>query len=223
MLGPALLSICFFLSGALGLMYEVVWLRVLGLVFGHTVYALTTVLAAFMSGLALGSYLLGRRAPRIRNLVAAYGALEIGIGLYCALIPVLLRLASSLYLVLHRTLGLSYNAFSITQFLLIFALLLVPTTLMGGTLPILSQALVKHEIGLGRTVSGLYAVNTFGAVTGVALTGYVLLPAMGNRATTTIAALGNIVVGVLAVVYSALLHAARQLRRRGAKVEASPD
>ena len=206
MLGPALLSICFFLSGALGLMYEVVWLRVLGLVFGHTVYAVTTVLAAFMGGLALGSYLFGRRAPRIGNLIAAYGALEIGIGLYCALIPILLNLASSLYLVLHRTLGLSYNAFSITQFLLIFALLLVPTTLMGGTLPILSQALVKHEVGLGRTVSGLYAVNTFGAVSGVALAGYVLLPALGNRATNMIAAFGNMVVGVLALVYSRRAH-----------------
>ena len=79
--GTALLFTCFFLSGALGLMYEVVWLRVLGLVFGHTVYAVTTVLAAFMSGLALGSFLFGRRAPRIRNLIGAYGALEIGIGL----------------------------------------------------------------------------------------------------------------------------------------------
>ena len=81
--------------GSLGLMYEVVWLRVLGLVFGHTVYAVTTVLAAFMSGLALGSFLFGRRAPQIRNLIGAYGVLEIGIGLYCALIPILLSLAPS--------------------------------------------------------------------------------------------------------------------------------
>jgi len=200
--GPALLFACFFVSGALGLMYEVVWLRMLGLVFGHTVYAITTVLAAFMGGLALGSFLLGRWAPRIRNLIGAYGVLEIGIGLYCALIPILLTLASSLYLALHRTLGLSYNAFSFVQFLLVFALLLIPTTLMGGTLPILSQALVRHEVGLGRTVSALYAVNTFGAVTGVALAGYVLLPAWGNRTTTMIAALGNITVGVLAMAYS---------------------
>jgi spermidine synthase len=224
--GTALLFTCFFLSGALGLMYEVVWLRVLGLVLGHTVYAVTTVLAAFMSGLALGSYLLGRCAPRIRNLIRAYGALEIGIGLYCALIPILLSLASSLYLVLHRTLGLSYNAFSITQFLLIFALLLVPTTLMGGTLPILTQALVTREAGLGRTVSGLYAVNTFGALSGVALAGYVLLPAMGNRATNMIAAFGNMVVGVLALVYSRRAHArqdpAVQLQARGRVAPPSP-
>jgi len=202
MAGLALLFACFFVSGALGLMYEVVWLRMLGLIFGHTVYAITTVLAAFMGGLALGSFLLGRCAPRIRNLTGAYGVLEIAIGLYCALTPMLLRLASSLYLALNHTLGLSYNAFSVVQFLLIFALLLVPTTLMGGTLPILSQALVKQEVGIGRTISALYAVNTFGAVTGVALAGYILLPALGNRTTTMIAAIGNVVVGGLAIGYS---------------------
>jgi spermidine synthase len=202
MAGLALLFACFFVSGAFGLMYEVVWLRMLGLIFGHTVYAITTVLAAFMGGLALGSFLLGRCAPRIRNLIGAYGVLEIAIGLYCALTPMLLRLASSLYLALNHTLGLSYNAFSVVQFLLIFALLLVPTTLMGGTLPILSQALVKQEVGIGRTISALYAVNTFGAVTGVALAGYILLPALGNRTTTMIAAIGNVVVGVLAIGYS---------------------
>src|SRR5437867_6069155 len=152
--------LCFFLSGVTALVYEVVWVRMLGLVFGHTVYAITTVLAAFMGGLALGSFLLGRCVPRIRNLIGAYGALEIGIGLYCALIPVLLRLVSSLYLAFHHAVGLSYSAFSVVQFLLILALLLVPTTLMGGTLPILSQALIRQEVGLGRTVSGLYGVNT---------------------------------------------------------------
>jgi len=200
--GLALLFACFFVSGALGLMYEVIWLRMLGLVFGHTVHAITTVLAAFMGGLALGGLLLGRWAPRIRNLIGAYGLLEFAIGVYCALIPLLLALTSSLYLAVHRTLSLSYNASSVVQFLLIFLLLLVPTTLMGGTLPILSQAVVKGKLRLGRTVGALYAVNTFGAVTGVSLAGYVLLPALGNRSTTMLAAIGNVTVGVLAITYS---------------------
>jgi len=202
MLGLALLFACFFVSGALGLMYEVIWLRMLGLVFGHTVHAITTVLAAFMGGLALGGLLLGRWAPRIRNLIGAYGLLEFAIGVYCALIPLLLALTSSLYLALHRTLSFSYNASSVVQFLLIFSLLLVPTTLMGGTLPILSQAVVKGKLPLGRTVGALYAVNTFGAVTGVSLAGYILLPALGNRTTTMLAAIGNVAVGVLAITYS---------------------
>src|SRR6266508_3884113 len=79
--GAGIIWLCFFLSGATGLVYQVVWLRMLGLVFGHTVYAITTVLTAFMAGLALGSLIFARLAPRLRNLVAAYGWLEIGIGL----------------------------------------------------------------------------------------------------------------------------------------------
>jgi spermidine synthase len=192
---------CFFLSGATGLVYEVVWLRLLGLIFGHTVHAITTVLAAFMAGLALGSFLFARWAGRIRNPIRAYGWLEIGIGAYCALLPVLLWLASFFYLGLHRMLGLSFGAFSLAQFLIVSVLLLTPTTLMGGTLPVLSQALVRRETGVGRSVGVLYAVNTLGAVAGVALAGYALLPMLGNRTTIAIAAIANVTVGVVALMY----------------------
>ena len=164
--------LCFFLSGATALVYEVVWLRMLGLVFGHTVYAITTVLAAFMAGLGLGSVLFGRRAARFPDPIRAYGLLEIGIGISCALIPVFIWLASSVYVGLYRVLSASYATFGLIQFVLVFALLLVPTTLMGGTLPVLSQALVRREAGIGRTVGALYAMNTFGAVAGVILAGW---------------------------------------------------
>ena len=145
-----------------------------------------------MAGLALGSFVFARRLSRFPNLIRAYGWLEIGIGVYCALLPVLLWLASVVYLRAHGALGLSYDAFSLFQFLLVFLLLLVPTTLMGGTLPILSQALVTQDRGLGAKVGALYAVNTFGAVVGVALAGYVLLPAIGNRLTIAVAATANV-------------------------------
>jgi spermidine synthase len=197
--GFRLIWLCFFLSGATGLVYQVVWLRMLGLVFGHTVYAITTVLAAFMAGLALGSFLFARLAPRIGNLVAAYGWLEIGIGLYCPALPLLLGAAAWGYLGLHTKLGLSYDAFSLLQFGLIFLLLLLPTTLMGGTLPVLSQALVRRQLDVGRTVGALYSVNTAGAVVGVVLAGYFLLPAVGNRATLFAAAAANLAVGGLAL------------------------
>jgi spermidine synthase len=200
--GFGVLALCFFLSGATGLVYQVVWLRLLGLVVGHTVYAITAVLAAFMAGLALGSFIFARQSSRIRQLVAAYGWLEIGIGVYCGLIPVLLWLASLVYLYLDRALGLSYAAFTGIQFLVAFLVLLVPTTLMGGTLPVLSQALVTGQAELARKVGLLYAINTFGAVAGVALAGYLLLPAFGNRVTIAIAAVGNLAVGTLALAYS---------------------
>src|SRR5215468_10512498 len=204
----SVLLACFFFSGLAGLIYEIVWLRMLGLIFGHTVYAITTVLAAFMAGLTLGSFLFARFAGRIRNLLSAYGILEIGIGAYSAVIPGLLWFSSFLYLGLDRLLSFSYDAFSFVQFLVVFAVLLVPTTLMGGTLPVLSQALVRSERGLGRMVGTLYAVNTFGAVLGVVAAGYVLLPALGNRGAIAVAGLLNVAVGLAALAYGRSLRAA---------------
>jgi spermidine synthase len=198
----SLLFACFLLSGATGLVYEIVWLRQLGLIFGHTVHAITAVLAAFMGGLGLGSAIFGRRAARIWNLISAYGWLEIGIGVYAAFLPSLLVGAADVYHALYGALGLSYGAFTLVQFLVLFALLLIPTTLMGGTLPILSQALMTEGRLAGRLVGGLYAFNTVGAVAGAALAGYLLLPSFGNRAVTLAAAATNIGVGAVALVYS---------------------
>src|SRR5262249_41211824 len=93
--------VCFFVSGATALVYEVVWLRMIGLVFGHTVHAITTVLTAFMAGLGLGSVFFGRRAARFLEPIRIYGLLELGIGLSCALVPILIWLASFVYLRLY--------------------------------------------------------------------------------------------------------------------------
>ncbi len=139
----SVLALCFFLSGATGLVYQVVWQRMLGLVFGHGVHATTAVLVAFMVGLALGSVLLARRASRFRNLIVAYGWLEVGIGLYCAALPWLLPVVTGAYVALHRALGLSYEAYAVVQLVFVVVALLVPTTLMGGTLPVLGQALAR--------------------------------------------------------------------------------
>src|SRR5262249_2715252 len=155
-------------------------------------HAITTVLAAFMAGLGLGSVLFGRRAARFPDPIRIYGWLEIGIGVSCALTPVLVWLASLIYLGLHRALNTSFTTFGCIQFGLLFALLLVPTTLMGGTLPLLSQALAGREGEIGRRVGILYAANTFGAVFGTLVAGYGLLPALGNRGTLWTAAAANL-------------------------------
>jgi spermidine synthase len=190
---------CFFLSGATSLVYQVVWLRMLVLIFGHTVQAVTTVLAAFMAGLALGSFLLGRRAGHIRNPLRAYGWLEIGIGIYAALMPLLLWVVPSLYVGLRTRLGAP--TLGAIQFLGMSGLLLIPTALMGGTLPLLSQALTRSATRPARLVGTLYAVNTLGAAIGTALAGYMLLPALGNRTTLALTAAVNVAVGALAVWY----------------------
>ena len=194
--------VSFFLSGATSLVYQVVWARALALIFGHSMYAIAAVLVAFMAGLALGSAVFARRAARIGNPLRAYGMLEIGIGVYCACVPFLLSAGGQTYFGIQRALDLSYEGLSVVQFVGVVLLLLVPTALMGGTLPVLSQALAAGANRPGRTVGALYAVNTAGAVTGVVMAGYVLLPMFGNRATTFLAAAANLAVGGLALMWS---------------------
>jgi spermidine synthase len=191
---------CFFFSGSTGLIYEVLWTRMLGLVFGHTVVAITTVLAAFMAGLGLGSFCFGRIADRHAHPVRLYGLLEVGIGLYAVLTPLLFSKAEAIYISLHRSLHLSFLAFSLSQFLLIFAILVIPATLMGATLPVLSRFFVQELTGLGRQVGRLYALNTFGAVLGAYAAGFHLIPIFGIRTSLWLAAVVNVGIGALAVV-----------------------
>jgi spermidine synthase len=190
---------CFFLSGATALIYEVLWLRMLGLVFGHTIFAVTTVLTAFMAGLGLGSWVFGRIADRQARPLRFYGLLEIGVGVLCLLVPVMLPWVETVYRALARGLGLSFLAFSLAQFALILVLLLPPTTLMGATLPVLSRVFATEAHALGRRVGFLYAINTLGAMVGTGLAGYALLPALGMQATLVLAAAVNLAVGSLIV------------------------
>ncbi|MBI1962915.1 MAG: fused MFS/spermidine synthase, partial [Candidatus Rokubacteria bacterium] len=196
----AVVAACFFLSGATGLVYEVLWLRMLSLVFGHTVFAITTVLAAFMAGLSLGSFAFGRVADRRRSPLALYGALEIAIGLACAAVPFALPWLERGYLGLAATFEFSFLAFGLAQFALLFLALLVPTTLMGGTLPVLSRLFATDRESLAARVGALYALNTFGAVLGTAAAGYVLLPALGTRRTIWLAVAANLLVGLVALL-----------------------
>ncbi len=201
-LKKSLLCACFFASGASGLLYEVLWTRILGLTFGHTVYAVTTVLGAFMGGLALGSWLLGRLADRGGRPLRLYGLLEIGIGLYCLAAPSLLSLTRDGYLSLSAAGAGGLPGKTLAQFVLAFAVLIVPTTLMGGTLPAVARALVATPPESGRTVALLYGINTLGAALGALAAGYVLLPAIGLAATNRLGVAMNLLAGVAALALS---------------------
>jgi spermidine synthase len=198
----AVVAVCFFFSGTTGLVYEILWTRMLGLVFGHTVFAITTVLAAFMAGLGLGSYLVGSLADRHDNPLRLYGLFEVGIGVYALLTPLLFSQAELLYIFLRQSLGLSYFTFSLCQFLLVFAVLLVPATLMGATLPVMSKFFARDIRSLGTQVGRLYALNTFGAVLGTYAAGFHLLPTLGVKTTLLMAAVANVGIGALALVFA---------------------
>ncbi len=204
---------CFLVSGAVGLVYEVLWIRMLGLVFGHTVFAVTTVLTSFMGGLALGSWVAGRFADRFHRLLTLYGCLEIGIGGYCLLLPTLLAGASQAYLGVARVWGASFATFSVLQFGLVAVLLLPPTTLMGATLPVLARFFVREEATVGRQVGLLYSINTLGAVTGTVLAGYWVVPVLGIRATILMGVVVNVGLGGLVIVFD----------RHLARLAAAPD
>lgn len=199
----AIVWVLFLFSGVCGLIYEVLWCRHLGLLFGNTVESMSAVLTAFMSGLALGSYVGGRVCDRLKRPMMVYGILEILIGLYCALLPWALGPESPilpLYRSLYGEAG-GGTGLSIARFVISFVLLLIPTTFMGATLPILSQYLVRSKAFIGKTVGALYAINTFGAVVGAAMTGFLFLPLLGKASSNHIAVVANLVLGTLAVIF----------------------
>ncbi|PYO36975.1 MAG: hypothetical protein DMD74_02635 [Gemmatimonadetes bacterium] len=176
-------SALFFLSGATGLVYELLWVRLLYQSFGSTIQSVTTVVAAYMGGLGLGAWLLGRRADRHPRPAALYGRLEIAIGVFGIVSPAVLGLARHAYVGAAAALGAGSLGSLALRFGLAALVLLVPTTLMGGTLPVLTRALTGTDrAALKRWLGRLYALNTLGAVVGAALAGFVLIEHVGIRA-----------------------------------------
>ncbi len=195
-----LIGLCFIVSGATGLIYEVLWARMLGLVFGATTLAISTVLAAFMGGLALGSALAGKLASRIKKPLATYGWMEIGIAIYALLVPFLFQWIDNVYALIWQQFQPGFFAFSLWRFLLSSLVLLVPTTLMGATLPVLAAAFVYSARSNSNSVTRLYACNLAGAILGTLAAGFLLLPALGVQKTIAVAAAMNLLVGVVAII-----------------------
>jgi spermidine synthase len=184
----AALLLCLLLSGASGLVYEVAWVRTLELIFGSTSFAVATVLASFMGGLALGSWWMGTRLHRLARFrpLRVYAALEVLLAVAGLAVPLVLRLQTPLYRLLAGGLVESFLGQSVVRLLLCLAVLLVPTAIMGATLPAVS-AVVGGDNGSGRRIGLLYAVNTLGAVLGCAGAGLVLMPALGLARTQWVA------------------------------------
>ena len=194
--------VLFFLSGACGLIYEVVWMRMLTLVFGATAFATGAILASFFSGLALGSLYFGRVADRTRNPIALYGLLEAGLGVAAFLTPLVFSGLSTLYAEIARHLSVGYYPLVLVRLVLAFLVLLIPTTLMGGTLPVIVRFMVRRPESLGRHVGTLYAVNTFGAVLGAFTAGFFLILLLGLREALYLAGTLNLLIAVAALVLS---------------------
>jgi spermidine synthase len=186
----------FFLSGASALIYEVVWQRLLNLVFGVSTLSVSAVLAAFMMGLALGGFFFGRLADRTTRPLWCYAWLEAGIGVAGLLVSPGFLALTTVYTSLHAAWELGRGPGACLRFGMALLVLVVPATLIGGTLPVMGRLTLRCGEELPTTFSLLYAVNTLGAVAGSALTGFVLLHFLGMRQTLWIAALLNLLVAL---------------------------
>ena len=211
----------FILSGASALIYEVIWMRQLTLVFGSTVFATSTVLTAFHGGLALGSYYFGRKIDESEmSPLKLYAILEVGIGGFCVIWPLLLSVLTAIYILIYRYITTEFYTLSLIRFVLTFGILLIPSTLMGGTLPVLTRFFVKRLEQLGTNIGILYALNTFGAVIGTVAAGFILIEALGITWSLRTAIIINMGVALVAWL---LAHQAHKIEEVGATSWSRPE
>ncbi len=207
-----LLALLFFGSGVCALIYQVMWLRLLSLVFGVTVYAASTVLAGFMAGLGLGSFLGGRVAARITRPLAAFGLAEALVGITAFATPFVLDALTQLWISVHDDLPNSLGAITVIRFIVAFLVLIVPTSLMGATLPLIVKSAIAREERVGGKIGLLYAINTTGAIVGALVAGFYCIAELGVERSFQIAAATNIAIGVVAVIASYLAGSAVALK-----------
>ena len=194
----------FFLSGSAGLVYQVLWMRSLGLFFGSDMYGVSIILSTFMGGLALGSLLGGRLAEHTARPLLWYGLAELGIGLIALPFTSILETFDPL---LHLAYsggsdGVTWG-YQAMRILLAGGTLLLPTTLMGASLPLILKHFVRSRSVLGELGAYFYAVNTLGALVGTLIAGFALLPYLGMMRSTWCAAAINIGIGSICVALGA--------------------
>ena len=185
---PRLLGVLFFASGAAALVYQLVWQRVLFQIYGSDIVSVTVVVTAFLLGLGIGSLLGGvvSRVVRPERLVPLFALVELGIGLYGFASLGLFQWVG----------GATAGGSHFMTGLLAFALVLLPTLLMGATLPLLTAYLTWRWNNVGRSVGGLYCVNTLGSAAASLLTSLVLLGALGRSGSTLMAGGLNVAVAL---------------------------
>ncbi|HYO95888.1 MAG TPA: fused MFS/spermidine synthase, partial [Polyangiaceae bacterium] len=202
----------FVVSGATGLVDQLCFSKYLGYIVGSTAYAVSAVLAAFMTGLALGAHWGGKLSARIRRPLVAYGWLELVVAVAVALTPLGFRALTPFYASLAESAPESLATLTVLRWLVALLLVIVPTTAMGATLPFLSRGIESDQLAdegdasmpsdarrKERRLTWLYASNTLGGATGALLAAYAVLPVLGIQGTLLASALGSALVGVVAL------------------------
>ena len=208
-----ILPLLFFASGASSLIFETIFTRLLTYSFGNTAHAVSTVLAAFLGGLALGAYLIGRWVDRRPPSLWIYGLLELFVGVYCLFIPELFALLTQAYVGLNHLFDFGPAALTAVRFGLAAVVILIPTVMMGGTLPALARFVTAGQRDAPWRISRLYAWNTLGAALGALASTYLLMPSWGVGGTIWFA------VGINALIFAAITCLAPRVRVGGSLTE----
>jgi spermidine synthase len=205
----------FILSGAAGLIYEVVWARQLVLVFGNTTQAVSAILTGFFGGIAIGSVIGGRIADRAKRALRMYGLLELILVVVVLLTPVTFRLLHDVYRGAFQSLESSPTILALIRFGLSLLALGPATILMGATLPTLTRHLSRDPTNLSSSFGRLYAANTAGAIVGTIAAGFVLIELLGLTGTLLVGAACSGIAGISAL----LLDLAPSANRSGSHAE----
>lgn len=181
-----ILPVIFAISGMTALIYELAWSRLLQIIFGSTIYAASTIITTFLIGASFGAFLFRNLAEKT-NPIRMFALLEIGIGIY-ALVSILLFKAIS-----GPIAEISSSSIS---FLILFLILIIPTTLFGATWPVLGKAYV-HKDRVGKDSGTLYGYNSLGSFLGPIIAGFILMPILGIKETVITASVVNLLVGAI--------------------------
>lgn len=203
---PTLIYAIFVLSGAAGLIYEIVWARQLVLVFGNTTQAVSAILTGFFGGMAIGSFLGGRLADRVRSPLRLYGYLELALVVVVLATPITFELLHEVYRGGYGALRDQPQLLALLRFALALAALGPATVMMGITLPALTRYLSAGESHLSVAFGRLYAANTIGAILGTLASGFILIEVLGLTGALIVGVSCSAVAGVIALVLA---------RRRG--------
>jgi spermidine synthase len=198
---PRLVLAIFILSGAAGLMYEVVWSRQLVLVFGNTTQAVSTILTGFFGGMAVGAFVGGRLADKVRSPLRLYGLIEIILVAVVLATPITFDLIHELYRGVYASIEGQPLVLALLRFVLAVLALAPATILMGATLPTLTRQLTRDR-HLSAAFGRLYAANTVGAIVGTFASGLVLIELLGLTGTLVVAAACSGTAGLVAFVLS---------------------
>ncbi len=197
-----LLSTVYLLSGFCALLYQTIWIYRFNLVFGSTIFAVSVVISIFFGGIALGSHYFGKISTNITNPVRLYGLIEICIGIYSLFFQYIIDWFEKIYSGIYPHLSGNLLHVTFIRVIIAFLVLIIPTVLMGGTLPILLKHFARQMVNLGSRAGLIYGLNALGAALGSLLSGFILLRILGMTNTNFIAASINIAIGLLALIFS---------------------